>query len=504
MMGSSTRRGSVSPSHDSFKSPVKPASLASEKNRALKKVDQSKVYGFLDRMRQGIHCSFCGGAKCKHENWEYARESGHDIAIEGLASSWVGADVIASQRPSTSLFKKHSLIEQFKERGITGVLNLQEKGEHARCGPDGVYASTGYSYDGEEDLMRFKISYYEFPWADMTAPKQDIVLRSVQVMDSHVKKSGKVLVHCHAGLGRTGLIIACYLVYAHRMPSADVIAMVRERRPGAIQTSKQVRFVYEFEAHLRKLSHTFRLGVSDSAVDIDVFLKKQRLLLHGEHADFYRFIPMPIYILLRQLLSITSGDSSKSDLVLTSLRSSASPPESVLDDIRVSINGRSFDETSVKDVLPLCHLVWGWFKSLAMPALLSEETSAIVAYMREPPCGRSAQRRFIRRTLRPSALHTAEMLLSAIYVISLNAEDSFMSQALQRVIELLTRADGGEGAAHLSLLELELLHKFFGMWVDLVKGMYFSFGCARVRDENNVRTAKVSTVRLPTGLKNNE
>lgn len=40
----------------------------------------------------------------------------------------------------------------------------------------------------------------------------------------------QVAVHCHAGLGRTGLLIACYLVYSERMTAKEAIHFVRENR----------------------------------------------------------------------------------------------------------------------------------------------------------------------------------------------------------------------------------------------------------------------------------
>ena len=177
------------------------------------KANEAKADTLFDRARHGIHCSlFCGGVRCKHEDWQLfkTRKNVHP-AIEGLNSNWVGDLVIASQRPATSLFLKYMLIPQFKTKNVTGVFNLQEK-ESMPARPDGIYANCGYSYSGEQDLMRHGLRYYEFPWPDMTAPDNDIVLR-VQVMDSHVQGSGRSL-HCHAGLGRTGLLIACYFVYA--------------------------------------------------------------------------------------------------------------------------------------------------------------------------------------------------------------------------------------------------------------------------------------------------
>ena len=89
---------------------------------------------------------------------------------------------------------------------------MQEPGEHPYCG-DGIIPATGFSYTPEL-LMNNGISYFNFYWEDLTAPTFTKLLNTVQVMDFVIRQGGKVLVHCHAGQGRTAILIGAYLIYS--------------------------------------------------------------------------------------------------------------------------------------------------------------------------------------------------------------------------------------------------------------------------------------------------
>jgi ADP-ribosyl-[dinitrogen reductase] hydrolase len=57
-----------------------------------------------------------------------------------------------------------------------------------------------------------------------------------------LRNEGSVLIHCRAGLGRTGLLAASLLVELGEDPDVAIDA-VREARPGAIETAAQEAYV---------------------------------------------------------------------------------------------------------------------------------------------------------------------------------------------------------------------------------------------------------------------
>ena len=91
----------------------------------------------------------------------------------------------------------------------------------------------------------------------MSTPELSFMLNLVQVMSFALEADKKIGVHCHAGLGRTGLAIACYLVYSRKMDADKAIQLIRSKRPLSIQTKKQVNFLYDFQKYLEALLIVF-------------------------------------------------------------------------------------------------------------------------------------------------------------------------------------------------------------------------------------------------------
>ena len=92
------------------------------------------------------------------------------------------------------------------------------------------------------------------PVPDFTPPKLEQIQRMVGFIDQQTGKQNPVVVSCYAGIGRTGTILACYLVHRGEEP-AEAIVRVRQLRPGSIQTPEQEAAVRQY-ADLQGQSRT--------------------------------------------------------------------------------------------------------------------------------------------------------------------------------------------------------------------------------------------------------
>ncbi|MFH1568841.1 MAG: dual specificity protein phosphatase family protein [Gemmatimonadota bacterium] len=97
-------------------------------------------------------------------------------------------------------------------------------------------------------MARRSLRYLHLEVADMTAPDADELDRAVGFLDRAREDGLKSVVHCRAGLGRTGTLLACYLVSRGLSPSA-AIAEVRRRRPGSVETEAQELAVHKYGIH---------------------------------------------------------------------------------------------------------------------------------------------------------------------------------------------------------------------------------------------------------------
>lgn len=109
-----------------------------------------------------------------------------------------------------------------------------------------VVSLTETALPGDE-LDRHGLVALHFPIIDMGVPEVAATARLCDLIARWLAAArGGVVVHCHAGLGRTGTILAAQLVEAGRS-AGDAIRTVRGAIRNAIQTADQEEFVHRYE-----------------------------------------------------------------------------------------------------------------------------------------------------------------------------------------------------------------------------------------------------------------
>jgi atypical dual specificity phosphatase len=101
-----------------------------------------------------------------------------------------------------------------------------------------------------ELLAPLGIREVHIPVADMMPPSQAQLDEGVAAITSSLNDGQRVAVHCGAGLGRTGTLLAAYFVH-QGMSAPAAIAHVRSIRPGSVETREQEAAVAEFAARQR-------------------------------------------------------------------------------------------------------------------------------------------------------------------------------------------------------------------------------------------------------------
>lgn len=91
------------------------------------------------------------------------------------------------------------------------------------------------------------VDYLHLPTPDLEAPKVDDIDAAVEFIHGHVLEGRPAMVHCAAGLGRAGTILACYLIRHRGYSARDAIGEIRSKRPGSIQSAAQENVVSFYE-----------------------------------------------------------------------------------------------------------------------------------------------------------------------------------------------------------------------------------------------------------------
>eukprot|EP01062_Namystynia_karyoxenos_P031617 TRINITY_DN2344_c0_g2_i1.p1 TRINITY_DN2344_c0_g2~~TRINITY_DN2344_c0_g2_i1.p1 ORF type:complete len:635 (+),score=155.49 TRINITY_DN2344_c0_g2_i1:91-1905(+) len=167
------------------------------------------------------------------------QEYEHYEQIENGDFNWiVPGKLLAFSGPSGphTRFTPDMYVHLFRKIGVNCVVRLNER----------RYNRTVFVQAG--------IRHFDFLFPDGSNPPDGILRKFLALAE---EAGAVVAVHCKAGLGRTGTLIAAYLMKHHRFTAAEAIGWIRLCRPGSI-IGPQQHYLADMQAVLWRAGEDHR------------------------------------------------------------------------------------------------------------------------------------------------------------------------------------------------------------------------------------------------------
>jgi atypical dual specificity phosphatase len=120
-------------------------------------------------------------------------------------------------------------LEGLRRLGVTHLVTLEEELTVPR-----------------QALVEHELSGRHFPIVDMCAPDARAAQLFCADVEALIESGAIVALHCRAGLGRTGTMLSCQLVW-EGVAAHEALAFARGINPRWVQSDEQIQFLSRFD-----------------------------------------------------------------------------------------------------------------------------------------------------------------------------------------------------------------------------------------------------------------
>jgi len=138
---------------------------------------------------------------------------------------------------SPSFDPGHEVLDAYLRVGVEVVVMLASDAE--------VFEVTGRRLRNVYGEMGFEVIYSPVP--DFSIPEVEAFQEIVRETLRAARDGRTVAIHCHAGLGRTGILAACLAKVVFDVDGEEAFDWVRQHVPNAVETQRQLQFICDFK-----------------------------------------------------------------------------------------------------------------------------------------------------------------------------------------------------------------------------------------------------------------
>ncbi|KAK9839607.1 hypothetical protein WJX81_000477 [Elliptochloris bilobata] len=166
-------------------------------------MERAKAAGFLDWDRADSAFDLA-----EYEHYEQVENGDLNWIVPRKLLAFSGPSPVARVYYGFKSFTPEDYWAYFRLRGVSAVVRLNKQ-----------------MYEGRR-FVAGGFRQHELYFPDGSCPSEAIVQRFLAIVEA---EPGALAVHCKAGLGRTGVLICCYLIKHHSFTAEEAIGYIRGR-----------------------------------------------------------------------------------------------------------------------------------------------------------------------------------------------------------------------------------------------------------------------------------